>query len=97
MDYPPPARSQFIIECKEGADKKMIDFAKMTILLAFEEYPNDDLEKCKLIASKFEEIYHNSWGVSIIEKGDSLFYYDKYYMKIKYKQFTIKIMRTKKK
>ena len=96
MDNPPPARSSFIIGYNDGADQKMIDLAKMAILLAFEEYPNDDLEKCKLISSKFEEKYHHTWGVSMIEKGDSLFYYDKYYIKIKYKEYTIKIMRTKK-
>ena len=95
MDRAPPS-SNFIIEVNDGADKKMIDFAKMTILLAFEEYPNNDLERCNLIASKFNETYGHNWGVSMIKNGDCLFYYHKYYLKIKYKDYNIKIMRTKK-
>ena len=96
MDIAPPtSASSFVIEENDGADKKMIDLAKMAILLAFEEYPNDDLEKCRLISEKFKEKYGKKWGVSIIKNGDSLFYYHDYYLKIKYKDYKIKIMKTK--
>ena len=60
---PPPIQSNFIIEYNDGADQKMIELAKMPILLAFEEHLNDDLEKCKLMISKFEEAYKNINGV----------------------------------
>ena len=90
---PPPIESKFIIEYNDGADQKMIELAKMSILLAFEEHLNDDLEKCKLMISKFEEAYKKyKWDVSIIKNGDSLFYYHKYYLKIKYRDYIIKIM-----
>ena len=94
MEQAPPSRSKFTIEVSDGADKKMIEFAKMAILLAFEEFPNDDLEKCNLISSKFKEQYGHKWGVSLIKNGDCLFHYHKSYLKIKYKDYNIKIMRT---
>ena len=92
---PPQIEDKFSVEYNDGANEKMIELAKMSILLAFEEYPNNDIEKCKLIASKFEERFKHRWGVSIIKKGESLFYYNKYYLKIKYKDYIIKIMRIK--
>ena len=95
MDLAPPSLSSFIVLSRENADNKMIDLAKMSILLAFEEYPNDDLEKCRFIQTKFQEKYGRKWGVSIVQEGDSLFFYDKYYLKLKFKDYTIKIMRTK--
>ena len=95
MDLAPPSLSSFIIQSNENADNKMIDLAKMAILMSFKEYPNDFLEKCRFIQTKFEEKYGHKWDVSIIEDGDSLFFYDKYYLKIKYNDYIIKIMRTK--
>ena len=38
--------SQFIFVEEKGADESMKDFAKMTILLAIKEHPEDDHEKC---------------------------------------------------
>ena len=95
MDKAPPSISSFNLLSSDGANKNMIEYAKMAILLAFEEYPNDDLEKCRLISNKFHEKYGHKWGVSIIKDGDSLFYYHDYYLYIKYKDYSIKIMRTK--
>ena len=83
--------SQFIFEIEIGADKKMKEYAKMTILFAINESPEDDHKKCLLISEKFEEKYSGHWNCSVIKDGDAAFYYDDYYMKIKYGNYTIKI------
>ena len=91
MDY------QFVFEKTVEADKNMLDYAKMAILLAFNEYPNDDYKKCELISIKFEEKYGNSWGCTLIKKGegDSCYPYINNYIKLKFNNYLIKIMRTR--
>ena len=68
--------SQFLFEIEIGADEKMTEYAKMVILFAINEYPEDDHKKCKLIAKKFEEKYSGYWNCSVIKDGDASFYYD---------------------
>ena len=45
----------------------MAEFAKMTILLAFHEYPindnNNDYKRAELIKKKFDEKYGKYWSV----------------------------------
>ena len=43
------------------ADESMKDYAKMTILLALKEYPDDNPEQCRLIRKKFENQYGGDW------------------------------------
>ena len=49
--------SQFQFVICEGADTSMKVFAKMTILLAIQEHPDDDSTKNDLIGKKFREQY----------------------------------------
>ena len=90
-----PTPNDFIFEKTINADKSMCDYAKMTILLAFNEFPNDDYKKGELIAIKFEEKYGNCWGVSCFKNGDSCYPYINHYIKLKYNGYIIKIMRTR--
>ena len=85
--------SDFIFEKEIGADESMKDYAKMAILLAMNKYPDDDHEKCTLVIEKFEEKYNYYWDCSFIKDGDSSCHYQDYYMKIRYKNYTIKISK----
>ena len=78
--------SQFIFVEEKGADESMKDFAKMTILLAIKEHPEDDHEKCLFVAKKFEDYY-------FIKDGDDSFYFHDVNIKIKYEGYTIKIAK----
>ena len=71
----------------------MKDYAKMAILFAINKYPEDDHQKCLLVSEKFEEKYKGFWNCSFIKDGDSATYYNDYFMKIKYGNFTIKISK----
>ena len=94
-DYAPSSPSspsyEFIIEKKVGFDKSMEDYAKMVILFAINTYPEDDYKKCLLMAEKFEEKYKGCWNSSFIKNGDTSFYYQDFYIKIKYGNYTIKL------
>ena len=85
--------SQFIFVEEKGADESMKDFAKMTILLAIKEHPEDDHEKCLFVAKKFEDYYKGYWNCSFIKDGDDSFYFDGVNIKIKYEGYTIKIAK----
>ena len=89
-------KSNFIFEKIDGPNKSMKEFAKMVILLALEEYPNpeNDWDKCLLVSQKFSEKYGGKWCASFIKEGDCTIWYDGYYFKIKYKDYTIKIGKT---
>lgn len=92
MESAPPSNTNFIIEKSTISDKSMIEFAKMTILLAMQEYPDDDWKKCQLVCSKFEQKYGNNWCVSFIKNGEmTCVCYD--FMKIRFKDYIIKIGR----
>ena len=85
--------SNFIFEKEVGVDESMKEFAKMTILLAFDTYPNpeNDWDKCLLVSGKFEEKYGFRWCSSFIRQGDCCMWYNDYYMKMIYKDYIIKI------
>ena len=77
-----------------GADNSMSEYAKMTILLAFNEYPNSTYEKAKLVQKKFEEKYNGSWSCSFIKEGDFISHYSTYFLRTKpFKGFTISIWK----
>ena len=43
------------------ADESMKDYSKMAILLALQEYPDDNPEQCRFIRKKFENQYGGIW------------------------------------
>ena len=96
MDSARSSGSHFFIIKSDGVTKSMLQYAKMVILLAFEEYPlsENDFDKCRLITEKFKEKYGSHWCVSMIKNGDVCFNYYQHYLKIKYKNYTIKIGQT---
>ena len=87
--------SQFVYEKCIIEDESMKDFAEMTILLALQKYPDDDVEKCLLIKEKFEEKYGGRWGASFIKNGDSVCHYYGAFIKVKYAGYMIKILKTR--
>ena len=68
-NFPP----QFIFLKCLGADESMKDYAKMAILFALQEHPNDYPEMCRIIAHKFDEKYGGYWSCSIAKEGGSCF------------------------
>ena len=75
--------SQFIFLACKGANESMKEYAKMTILLAMQEHPDSDPDKCSLIRTKFEEKYGGSWSTSMVKEGASSFTYYDYFIGIK--------------
>ena len=86
---------QFIFLKSDGADESMKDYAKMAILFALQEHPNDYPEMCRIIAFKFDEKYGGYWSCSFFkEGGGSCFRYYDYFLKILYGNYTIYIAKT---
>ena len=79
-----------------GANESMKDYAKMAILLAMKEYPDDYEKKNELIAEKFEEKYGDYWSCSFMKfnEGSALYRYFDYFLKIKYGDYKIYIVKT---
>ena len=79
-----------------GADESMKDYAKMTILLAFQENSDDYDEIVGLIVDKFEERYGGHWSCSLMKKGEgaSCFGTVGYFIKLKYGDYKISIAKT---
>ena len=95
MDSAPPSKSSFNFIKVEEADKSMLEYAKMAILLALEDFPEDDWKKANKVAQKFEEKYGGYWCASFIKNGDVRFIYKDIYIKLSYKDYIIKIGRQK--
>ena len=79
--------SQFIFETVLGADESMKDFAKMVVLLALKEDPDNDgynNNKFLLIVNKFREHYGGYWSCSFFKEGESIFNHVGYFIRIKY-------------
>ena len=80
----------------KGFDEQMKDYAKMSILLAFQEAPDDGAERCGIIAIKFEERYGGEWACVIYEVGSgNLFFRTSNYLAVKYREYKIVIFKTK--
>ena len=80
------------------ADESMKDYAKMTILLALQEYPDDNPLQCTRIREKFEEQYGGKWvccKFKIGLGGISYHYYD-YIIVILYGDYKFVILRINK-
>ena len=94
MDAPTPYNKQFEFVHSITEDPNIIDYAKMSILFAFSEYPYDDYEKCRLIVEKFEEKYGPTWSCSLIEKGSQFCQYFTYFLEINYENYKIFIWKS---
>ena len=86
--------NQFIFQDCVGADESMKDYAKMAILLAMQEHPNDYNEMSKIILIKFEEKYEGDWCCSFAKEGGACYHFYDYFLKILYGDYTIKIAKT---
>jgi hypothetical protein len=75
-------------------DPYIEDYAKMAILFAFNECPNNDFEKCRLIVFKFQEKYGPTWSCSIIKEGNQYCQYFTYFLQIKFEDYTIYIWKS---
>ena len=80
---------------KIGANESMIDYAKMTILFAFQKEFNTIFKKCEIIRKKFEEKYGGHWVVGMFQNNlnDLSSRYDKYCICVIYNNYTIKIFK----
>ena len=77
------------------ADESMKDFVKMSILLAYQEYPDNLPKRAELIKSKFEERYGGKWICIIFKDGYGAangFYYNMIFLK--YGDYKISIGKT---
>ena len=72
----------------------MKDYAKMAILLAMQENPNDYPEMSKIIALKFKEKYGGNWFCSFVKEGGIYLCCFDYCLKIKYGDYKIAIAKT---
>ena len=76
----------------------MAEFAKMTILLAFHEYPindnNNDYKRAELIKKKFDEKYGKYWSIAFLVKGSLITNYFTYYIEVYYNGYRIKIWKS---
>ena len=86
--------SQFIYENCKVKDESMKEFAEMVILHALQKYPNDDFNIADAVCQKFEEKYGGSWSTSFIKNGDSSIVCSDYFIKVKYGDYRIKIVRS---
>ena len=87
---------EFKFEVAEGADESMKDFAKMAILLAIQEYPDDYPKQCNLISKKFFSQYGGIWSCIKYKAGlggYNIFYYD-YLMRILYGDYKFIILKS---
>ena len=80
-----------------GADESMKDYAKMVILLAFQEYPDGYPDKCSLIKKKFEKQYGGYWSCSFIKEGATALNYLDYFLGIHFRGYKITIAKTRNK
>ena len=89
----PKASSQFIFVQCIGADEAMKDYAKMAILLAIKEHPDDHLKKCQLIWSKFDERYGGRWNCTFVKEDAGAGWYcaGRFFIHIKYGDYKIMI------
>ncbi len=94
MDSAPISKSNFIIEKNVGFDESMLELSKMCILFAIEEFRDDDWKKSNFVCQKFEGKYGGRWCSCFIKNGDVRFIYDDKYLKLKYKDYLIKIANT---
>ena len=89
-----PKSSQFkYLDCTVK-DEEMKEFAEMTIVYAFQKYPDDDAEKSKMVRDKFKKKYGDSWCVCFIKNGNCWITYFDYFIEVLYNGYQISIGRT---
>ena len=79
---------------KNGMNDSMIEFTKMTILLAFHDYPQSDYDKAIFIKEKFKEKYGGIWSCGVIKNGQIGTEYFTYFIHVKYGGYGITIWKS---
>ena len=72
----------------------MKDYAKMTILLAIQEHPDDYLKKSQLVCSKFNERYGGEWNCTFMKEGAGWYCAGNYFIGIKYGDYKVIIFNS---
>ena len=92
-------RCDFEIEKNVGFDKSMIEYAKMTILYATNEFPNndgyiDDYKKANFVREKFNEKYRKYWSCCFSKSSQISSTYFNHWICLKYKDYVITIWKS---
>ena len=87
---------EFKFDSVIGADESMKDYAKMTILFALKQYPDNNREQCGIVQTKFEERYGGSWGCVKFKVGlgGMKVHYDNYAIILTYGDFKYIIFKS---
>ena len=96
MAAPTPTNESFTFKNIIGMNDSMIEYTKMTILLAFHDYPQNDYDKVTFIMKKFEEKYGGFWSCCIFKKGNLSSHYSDFFVRINYKDYQINIWKLNK-
>ncbi len=102
MEAPTPISkiNSFEISQKYGeVDDSMIEYAKMTILYATNEFPNndgyiDDYKKANFVREKFNEKYRNYWSCCFSKSSQISSTYFNHWICLKYKDYVITIWKS---
>ena len=80
----------------EGADESMKDYAKMAILLALQEHPDDNIKQCKLISEKFGSLYGGLWNCIKYKDGFGGYWigFNNYYIQILFGDYKFTILKS---
>ena len=78
-----------------GGDDSMADYAKMSILFAYQGEFNTTFKKCDAIRKKFEEKYGGCWVVGMFQNSlsDVSASYQQFCLVIKYNNYYFKIFK----
>ena len=78
-----------------GINESMKDYVKTTILLALQEFPNDNTKQCKLICEKFGNQYGGTWNCIKCKSGcgGAWINYNNYLIQISYGDYKFNIFK----
>ncbi len=96
MAAPTPTKDSVKVINIIGMNDSMIEYTKMTILLAFHDYPNDDYDKAVFIKNKLGEKYRGFWSCVIYKNAKLASQYFDFYVNMNYKDYGIIIWKSSK-
>ena len=94
MAAPTPTKDSIKVINIIGMNDSMIEYTKMTILLAFHDYPQNDYDKAVFIKNKFGEKYGGFWSCVIYKNANIASRYFNFYVRINYKDYGISIWKS---
>lgn len=94
MAAPTPTNDTFKFTQIIGMNQQMIEYAKMTILFAFHDYPESDYDKAVFVKDKFKEKYGGIWTCCFIKNGQIGTDYFEYWAHIEYNNYGISIWKS---